>query len=156
MTIGWLPGVWCLLSATLVEFSCRGIGLGLAAWPDLGPARIRWVVIRYFLRYSKFLTIQSWIQHWAEHVDVWLLRVFAGSSELGAYAQMQQVVGISFSLSVRSLDQVANAAYNADQRNPAALRRSVLVFGAALELGSSIRWQQAAPGKFRRVAPLSP
>jgi hypothetical protein len=66
-----------------------------------------------------------------------LLRVLGSSKELGAYAQMQQVVGVSFSLSVRSLDQVANAAYNSDQRNPAALRHSVLVFGA-LMLGASL------------------
>ena len=136
LTIRWLPGVWCLLSAALVELSCRGIGLCMAAWPDLGPARIRWAAVRYFLRYSKFLTVQSWIQHWAEHVDVLLLRVFGDSKELGVYAQMQQIVGVSFSLSVRSLDQVANAAYNSDQRNPAALRRSVLVFGT-LMLGAS-------------------
>jgi O-antigen/teichoic acid export membrane protein len=137
LTIRWLPGIWCLLSATLVELSCRGIGLCITAWPDLGPARIRWTAVRYFLRYSKFLTVQSWVQHWAEHMDVLLLRVFGDSKGLGAYAQMQQVVGVSFSLSVRSLDQVANAAYNSDQRNPAALRRSVLAFGA-LMLGASM------------------
>jgi O-antigen/teichoic acid export membrane protein len=137
LTIRWLPGIWCLLTAALVEMSCRGIGLCIAAWPDLGPARIRWAAVRYFLRYSKFLTVQSWIQHWSEHIDVLLLRVFGNPKELGSYAQMQQVIGISFSLSVRSLDQVANAAYNSDQRNPAALRRSVLVFGT-LMLGGSI------------------
>ena len=82
-----------------------------AAWPDHGPARIRWAAVRYFLRYSKFLTVQSWIQHWSEHVDVLLLRIFGDSKELGVYAQMQQIVGVSFSLSVRSLDQVANAAW---------------------------------------------
>jgi O-antigen/teichoic acid export membrane protein len=88
------------------------------------------------VEHSKFLTIQSWIQHWSEHIDVLLLRVFGNSKELGVYAQMQQIVGVSFSLSVRSLDQVANAADNSDQRNPAALRRSVLVFGT-LMLGAS-------------------
>ena len=51
---------------------------------------------------------------------------------------MQQIVGVSFSLSVRSLDQVANAAYNSDQRNPAALRRSVSVFGALMLAASAI------------------
>jgi hypothetical protein len=51
---------------------------------------------------------------------------------------MQQIVGVSFSLSVRSLDQVANAAYNSDQRSPAALRRSVLVFGALMLAASAI------------------
>ena len=137
LTTGRLPGVWCLLSATLVEMFCRGSGLCIAAWKDLGPARIRSAAVRYFFRYSKYLTIQSWIQHWAEHIDVLLLRVFGSSKELGAYAQMQQVVGVSFSLSVRSIDQVANAAYNSDQRNPAALRRSVLVFGG-LMLGGSV------------------
>jgi O-antigen/teichoic acid export membrane protein len=136
LTIRWLPGIWCLLTAALVEMSCRGIGLCIAAWPDLGPARIRWAAVRYFLRYSKFLTVQSWIQHWSEHIDVLLLRVFGNPNELGSYAQMQQVIGVSFSLSVRSLDQVANAAYNSDQRKPAALRRSVLVFGT-LMLGAS-------------------
>ena len=49
---------------------------------------------------------------------------------------MQPIVGVRFSLSVRSLDQIANAAYSSDRRNPAALRRSVLVF-AALMLGAS-------------------
>jgi hypothetical protein len=84
-----------------------------------------------------FSTLQSWIQHWAEHIDVLLLRVFSSAKELGAYAQMQQVVGVSFYLSVRSFDQVANAAYNSDQRDPIALRRSFLVFGA-LMLGGSL------------------
>jgi O-antigen/teichoic acid export membrane protein len=137
LTIGRLPGVWCLLSATLVELFCRGSGLCIVAWSDLGPGRIRWAAVRYFLRYSKFLTLQSWIQHWAEHIDVLLLRVFSSAKELGAYAQMQQVVGVSFYLSVRSFDQVANAAYNSDQRDPIALRRSFLVFGA-LMLGGSL------------------
>jgi O-antigen/teichoic acid export membrane protein len=131
------PSVYCLLGATLAEFLCRGCGLCIVAWPDLGPARIRWAVVRYFLRYSKFLTAQSWIQHWAEHVDVLLLRILGGWRELGAYAQMQQVLGVTFSLSVRSLDQVANAAYSSDQRKPYALRRSVLLFGC-LMLGSCL------------------
>jgi O-antigen/teichoic acid export membrane protein len=128
----WLPNICCLLTATLIELLCRGFSLCIVARSDLGPARIRRGVVRYFFRYTKLLTAQSWIQHWAEHIDVLLLRVFANQSELGAYAQMQQVLGVTFHLSVRSLDQVANAAYSSDQRQPAKLQRSVLVFGSLM------------------------
>jgi O-antigen/teichoic acid export membrane protein len=128
----WLPSAYCLLTATLIELLCRGLSLCIVARSDLGAARIRWEVVRYFFRYAKLLTAQSWIQHWAEHIDVLLLRVFGNQSELGAYAQMQQVLGVTFYLSVRSLDQVANAAYSSDQRQPAKLQRSVLLFGSLM------------------------
>jgi uncharacterized membrane protein len=89
------------------------------------------------MRYAKYLTAQSWIQHWAEHIDVLLLRLFGNQTELGAYAQMQQVVGVTFYLSVRSLDQVANATYSSEQRKPAKLQRSLLFFGG-LMLGGCV------------------
>jgi O-antigen/teichoic acid export membrane protein len=125
-----LSSVYCLLAATLTELICRGLGLCFVARSDLGPARIRRSVVGYFFRYVKLLTAQSWIQHWAEHIDVLLLRVFGNQSELGAYAQMQQVAGVAFYLSVRSLDQVANASYSLEQRKPAKLQRLVLFFGS--------------------------
>ena len=132
------PSVYCLLTASLTELLCRGFGLCVVARSDLGSARIRWGAIRYFMRYAKYLTAQSWIQHWAEHIDVLLLRLFGNQSQLGAYAQMQQVVGVTFCLSVRSLDQVANAAYSSEQRTPAKLQRSLLFFGGLMLAGCVI------------------
>ena len=114
-----------LLFANLMEFLVRGTGLLLLEHTCLRPVTVPRKVIRYFGRYARILTIQSWIQHVGEHTDVALLRLLSNPGELGDYARVKQVLGIVFSLGVRLVDQVAAATYSAEQRSHTLLRRSV-------------------------------
>jgi O-antigen/teichoic acid export membrane protein len=113
-----------LLLANLTDFLVRGTGLLLLEHACLRPVTIP-KVIRYFGRYARILTVQSWIEHAGEHIDVALLRLLSVPSELGDYARVKQVSGIVFSLSVRLVDQVAAATYSAEQSSDGLLRRSV-------------------------------
>ncbi|MBV9391660.1 MAG: oligosaccharide flippase family protein [Verrucomicrobia bacterium] len=124
----WLRDVRALLVASCLESFTRWIGLLYLEPGCLKSTRIPRSVFAYFVRYAKILTAQSWVQHFSEQLDVLLLRYLAGPTELGNYSRLRQIIGISFSLSVRSVDRVASANYSAEQQHEGLLRRSLAQF----------------------------
>ena len=139
----WRADAATLFLAASVESVSRWVGLFRVESGCVVPARIPKRVWRYFISYAKILTAQSWIQHFSEHVDVALMRALAGPVELGAYARMKQILGVTFSLSVRLVDKVASATYSAEQQSIDHLRRSTMQFlllmltGAAFALAGT-------------------
>jgi O-antigen/teichoic acid export membrane protein len=132
----WYPGVMTLILARMMEGVVRCSFLLGWFHRALIQGEITAEVRRYYRRFARLLTPQTWLEALFGNLDVLLLKVFATQTELGIYERTQQVARIPISTSVNLVDRVASAAYSREQDSPILLQRSVFQFMSLIAAGT--------------------
>jgi O-antigen/teichoic acid export membrane protein len=124
-----------LIVARLAEAFTRTVLLCSFYRKDLSFDQISPEVRRYYFRFARILGPFGWVEYFATHLDVLLLKTWVSDSELGVYDRTQHLMRVPLSLSVNFVDRVAGSSYSRAQQSVSEIRRSIFQFATFMTVG---------------------